>query len=84
MRSSGRRYASASGHGLLIGVMTRQVINIVIFCKSCKLCEERLRKQKKKEGMENTIELDDDDDDDMIDMTAAFESDLATELWNGR
>ena len=43
-RSSGNRYDSMSGHGVLVGCRTKQVIDVIVFSKACKKCELRLRK----------------------------------------
>ena len=45
-RSSGRIYDSLSGHAFLVGGLTKKVVNAVVLCKKCKVCEIA-KKQKK-------------------------------------
>ena len=37
-RSSGRRYDSQSGHGVLIGQSSKKIIDCVLYTKSCHIC----------------------------------------------
>ena len=37
-RSSGRRYDSQSGHGVLIGQLSKKIIDSVLYQKSCRIC----------------------------------------------
>ena len=43
-RSSGHKYDSFLGHAFIIGVYTRQIIDYVVFRKSCSICNKRTRK----------------------------------------
>ena len=58
-RLSGRKYASASGHGFLVGVMTQQIIDLIVFSNNCHKCKlEKQRKVKKKERMREQCDSD--------------------------
>ena len=45
MRSSGRKYASNSGHGFIVGGLTKQVIGMVVYSKLCRVCLEAEKKK---------------------------------------
>ena len=38
VRSSSNKYGSSTGHALLVGALTKKVINSVVFNKKCALC----------------------------------------------
>ena len=40
-RSSGNRYDSISGHGVAIGSLTKKVVAIKTYSRSCVVCEQR-------------------------------------------
>ena len=45
-RSTGHTYNSRSGHAFLIGMETKKVVSMVIYCKHCKKCNSHARKIK--------------------------------------
>jgi len=38
VRSSGNKYASLTGHGLLLGAITKKVMDSIIYKKKCATC----------------------------------------------
>ena len=44
-RSSGRKYDSDSGHGLLIGMHSRKIIGFKIKSKQCRICKVSQKKK---------------------------------------
>ena len=49
-QSSGHRYDSTSGHGLLIGARSKKVLNFVTLSKQCRFCQYYKEKLGQKEG----------------------------------
>ena len=43
-RSSGNRYDSMSGHGVLVGCRTKKVIDVIVFSKICQKCQEQAKR----------------------------------------
>jgi phage FluMu protein Com len=38
VRSSGGKYGSATGHGLLVGALTKKVLDSIVYNKKCRMC----------------------------------------------
>jgi len=41
VRSSGGKYGSPTGHGLLIGAITKKVLDSIVFSKPCAMCTKQ-------------------------------------------
>ena len=54
-RSSGRRYDSQSGHGVLIGQSSKKIIDFVLYTKSCRICAHAVGKAIERRQHEYTI-----------------------------
>jgi hypothetical protein len=47
VRSSGGKYGLSTGHGLLIGALSKKVMDSVVYNKKCAICTKKSRKSKK-------------------------------------
>jgi hypothetical protein len=53
VRSSGGKYCSSTGHGLLIGALSKKVLDSVIFNKKCAVCTKNNNKKKDHDCVKN-------------------------------
>jgi hypothetical protein len=47
VQSSGGKYGSSTGHGLLIGALSKKVLNSIVFNKKCAICMKKSKQYKK-------------------------------------